>query len=156
MKRKLATPALIVCTLTLGFVTGVGIFQHLFWIPDMFNSVEALNKALGGIPDEPRKFWIPLHALTFISMLCALISNWKIEARRRLVLISFIGYLYISIVSAWFASQLFQFKELSNAAEFTDRTSTWLTLSWHRPLLMTIIEVLLLVTISKGVKIAKE
>jgi hypothetical protein len=152
MKRKLATPTLIACVLFLGFLTGVGIFQHMFWIPEMFESPTALANNLNSEPDAPQKFWIPLHALTFLTMVASVIFNWKIKNRKKLVLYAFIAYMYISLISIYFANELFSFQEIHNTAEFVERTNQWLTLSWHRPILMVGIEVVLLIAISKCIR----
>jgi len=150
MKEKLATPVLIACVLFLGFITGTGIYQHLFWIPEMFASPTSLAERLSGEGTESGQlFWIPLHALTFITMLLSLIFNWKIERRRKLVLFSFIGYSYISLISIYFAWQLYVLANMTNPTEFQDSTRQWLILSWHRPILQAVIELLLLVAISR-------
>ncbi len=156
MKKKLATYFLIACVLFLGFSTGTGIYQHLFWIPAMFESPALLAKNLSGEgADSGQLFWIPLHVLSFVTMLLSLIFNWKNGKRRRLVLVAFVGYFYISLISIYFASQLYVLKETPNLAEFQNQTRQWLMLSWHRPILQAVIELLLLVAISRPIEMEK-
>lgn len=150
MKNNLATDLLIACVLFLGFLTGVGIFQHLFWLPEMFSSPLILTQKLTGEGKEPQIFWIPLHALTFITLIGSLLLNQKITTRKRLVYLAFGGYIYISLVSIVFAKVLFMLKDITDPALFAQKTHQWIILSWHRPILMAVIEVLLLIAISKG------
>jgi len=156
MKNRLATPALIACVLFLGFLTGVGIFQHMFWIPEMFESAHALTRAMSGNAGEPQKFWIPLHGLTFLTMIASLIFNRNIKSRKRLILTAFCGYIYISLISIYFARQLFAFKNIKDISEFSQKTNQWLVLSWHRPIFMAVIELLLLIAISKSISFYKQ
>jgi hypothetical protein len=62
---------------------------------------------------------------------------------------SFAGYIYINLISIYFARQLGVFIKLPDTPEFHKQTSQWLTMSWHRPLLMLFIEVLLLIALSR-------
>jgi len=50
-----------------------------------------------------------------------------------------------------FARQLFAFENVTDISEFTQKTNQCLMFSWHRPVLMAIIELILLVAISKSI-----
>ena len=149
MKNKLATPILIACALLLAIVNGVGLFAHMFEIPKMLSSAEALASVLNSDTGQPQKFWMPLHGMILLTLILSLVFNWKNRGRKKLVLIVFACYIYISVVSIFFAKELFAFQEITDAAEFTRQTSQWILLSWHRPIIGLAIAWLLMVAISR-------
>jgi hypothetical protein len=149
MKAKLATPVLIACTLFLAITGGVGLYEHMFGIPKLLSSPAALIETTNSDMGQPQKFWIPLHGLVLTTLIMSLVFNWKNFGRKKLILSVFIGYLYISVVSIFFAKELFAFKEITDAAEFTSQTSRWILLSWHRPIIGLVSVVLLMIAISR-------
>jgi hypothetical protein len=153
MKNKLATPFLIACAILMAMVNGTGVYQHMFDIPKMLSSSIAFAEALNNNMGQPQKFWIPLHGMIFITLVLSLIFNWKNPARKKLVLTVFLGYLYISVISIPFAQQLFAFQEITDASEFTRRTNLWILLSWHRVIIGLASVVLLMIAISRPIKI---
>ncbi|MBL0741443.1 hypothetical protein [Chryseolinea lacunae] len=150
MKAKLATPLLIACALFLAIGNGTGLYEHMFAIPAMLSSPDALHNVINSNQGQPTRFWIPLHALILITLILSLIFNWKDPNRKRLVLMVSISYLYISIVSIFFAKQLFAFEDIADVQEFARQTSRWIALSWHRPMMGLASVVLLMVAISRS------
>lgn len=150
MRTKLATPVLIACALFMAMTAGTGLFEHLFGIPKMLSSPSAMAFVLESNARQPVIFWIPLHAAAFSTLILSLVFNWRNPARKKWILITFVLYVYISLVSIWFATQLMAFRELTDAAEFSRRTQQWITLSWHRPIIGVISAVILLIAISKA------
>jgi hypothetical protein len=61
------------------------------------------------------------------------------------------GYFYISLISIYFARELFAVREIQDLSEFSRQTGQWLLFSWHRPILMTFIEIFLLIALSRCV-----
>lgn len=149
MKDKLATPVLIACALFLGFNTGAGIFGHIFTIPKMLASPAAMIAESVNDAGQAQYFWIPLHILVFVTLILSTIFNWSNPKRKKLVLIVLGIYLYISVVSIWFAYKLTLFPAMPDDAEFHRQTKQWLILSWHRVVLQIIGIVLLLIALSK-------
>jgi hypothetical protein len=149
MKNKLATPVLIACALFFGMNVGTGLYEHMFGIPQMLRSPTAMVEANNNNLGQAQRYWIPLHGLILITLISSLIFNWKNPGRKKLLLWTFIGYVYISIVSIFFAKELFAFKDLPDGPEFYRRTKQWIALSWHRPILMLFLELLLLIAISR-------
>jgi hypothetical protein len=149
MKAKLATPILIACALFMTITAGTGLFEHLFGIPKMLSSPSAMETVYANNSDQPVRFWIPLHGAILITLILSLVFNWRNPDRKKFVLLTFLLYVYISVVSIWFANQLFQFRALDDTAEFYQRTKQWIILSWHRPIIGVISAVLLMVAISK-------
>lgn len=151
MKNKLATPVLIACALFFGINAGTGIYEHLFGIPEMLKSPAALIAVTSNDLGQAQKFWIPLHGLILLTLVMSLIFNWKNTSRKKLVLYALIGYLYISVVSIYFAKTLFTFSKLPDSADFYQQTQQWILLSWHRPILMLLLTVLLLIALSRPI-----
>lgn len=149
MKNKLATPVLIACIFFVGISASAGLYEHLFGIPEMLKSPSNMELKSNNNLGQATMFWIPTHILILVTVVLSLIFNWKILARKKLILSAFIFYLYISIVSIYFANRLVVFKSMADNADFQQQASQWLMLSWHRPVLMFIIEVLLLVALSR-------
>ena len=152
MKAKFATPVLIACTLFLSITSGTGLYEHMFGIPKMLSSTAALTEANNNAMGQAQIFWIPLHGMIMATLILSLILNWKNPSRKKLILIVFISYIYISVISIFFARQLFTFKELADGPEFYHQTKQWLLLSWHRPIIGLTSVVLLMVAISKPSK----
>ena len=149
MKNSAATSALIACSLFLAMTVGTSFYEHMFGIPQMLKSPAALNNTFANDLGQAQTYWIPLHALIFSSLVLSLIFNWKNSTRKRWLVYSFISYLYISIISIYFAKELFSFQDLPDNLEFYQRTNQWIMLSWHRPVLMLILELFLLIALSK-------
>lgn len=149
MKTKLTNPILIACIIFLSISAAAGLYEHLFGIPEMLKSPSTMiinsNNDLG----QAVKFWIPNHLLILITLVISLIFNWKIPTRKKLVLSAFISYMYITIISIFFAKKLEIFKTMVDNIDFQKQTSLWITVSWHRPILMILIEMLLLVALSR-------
>ncbi len=156
MKTKLATPALIACTLFLAIVSGTGLYEHLFGIPQMLRSPATLSETSNNDLGQASKFWIPLHISVLITMISSLVFNWRNPGKKKWILAVFIGYIYTSVVSIFFARELFSFSELTDAAEFSRQTGNWILLSWHRPLIGLTSVVLLMIAISKPSLVKKE
>lgn len=149
MKAKLATPVLIACAMLLTIGNGTGIYEHLFGIPKMLSSPIAYMETTNSDMGQPQKFWIPLHAMILLTLILSLVFNWKNKRRKYLILATFISYIYISIVSIFFARELFAFKEITDPAVFSEQTSRWILLSWHRPIIGLASVVLLMIAISR-------
>lgn len=149
MRTKFATSVLIACALFLGLNTGAGLYQHMFDIPKMLGSPAAMAFAGNNDAGQAQYFWIPLHALILTTLVLAAILNWRDPNRKTLLLVALGIYLYISLVSIYFAYRLTVFAAMPDTPEFHQQTRQWLTLSWHRPILQIICEVILLVALSR-------
>lgn len=149
MKEKLVDPILIACIIFIGISASAGLYEHLFGIPEMLQSPANMISKSNNNSGQATKFWIPVHLLILITLVLSLILNWKIVSRKKIVLYSFTGYMYITVVSIYFAKKLGVFKTMTDNSDFQEQTNQWLTLSWHRPVLMILIEVLLLIALSR-------
>lgn len=149
MKTKLTTPILIACIIFLSISASAGLYEHLFGIPEMLKSPSTMITKSNNNLGQAIKFWIPVHLLILLTLVLSLIFNWKIPSRKKLVLSAFICYMYITVISIFFAKKLEIFKNITDNIDFQQQTSLWITVSWHRPILMIIIEILLLIALSR-------
>lgn len=149
MKEKLATPVLIACAVFLGLNTGAGLYQHMFDIPRMLSSPSAMTLASNNDVGQAQYFWIPLHALIFVTMILSTVLNWSNARKRKLLLVALGIYLYIAVVSIYFAYKLTVFAAMPDTAEFYQQTKQWIVLSWHRPMLQIACEVILFIALSR-------
>ncbi|KAF2340402.1 hypothetical protein [Flavobacterium tistrianum] len=149
MKTKLINPILIACIIFLGISASAGLYEHLFGIPEMLKSPSAMTAKSNNSLGQAMKFWIPLHFLILLTIVPSLIFNWKIPTRKKLVLSAFVCYMYITIISIFFARKLETFKNMADNIDFQKQTSLWIAVSWHRPILMVAIEALLLIALSR-------
>jgi hypothetical protein len=151
MKTKLTNPILIACIIFLSISASTGLYEHLFGIPEMLKSPSTMITKSNNNLGQATKFWIPVHLLILLTIVLSLIFNWKIPTRKKLVLSAFIGYMYITVISIFFAKKLEIFKNMTDNIDFQQQTSLWITVSWHRPILMITIEILLLIALSRPV-----
>ena len=91
----------------------------------LVNGPYALNEA---------KFWLLIHPLAILSLIISLALNWKIRARRKLVLITLGIYLLAIVVTAlYFVPELRAFQNSPNLnlsrAEWYARGQRWQYLS---------------------------
>jgi hypothetical protein len=149
MKTKLTNPILIASIVFLSISASAGLYEHLFGIPEMLNSPSTMITKSNNDLGQAAKFWIPVHFLILITLVMSLIFNWKSPIRKKLVLSAFICYMYITVISIFFAKKLEVFKTMSDNIDFQQQTSLWLQVSWHRPVLMIVIELLMLIALSR-------
>lgn len=154
MKEKLATLVLIACALFLGLNICVSLYHHMFVIPQMLIPGAFFyfyDDVINIINDLWQKlyFWIPLNGLILLTLILSTIFNWSNPKRKKLVLAALGIYLYTAVVSIYFEYQWGMLAAIRSNTEFLSQTRQWLMLSWHRPVLQIICEVILLIAISK-------
>lgn len=137
-KSNLGTYALFPAIVLWGILLGGIVYSHAAFLPvylsDLPNSAVAVTGKYG-INEAP--FWTTLHPLLILSMIVALVLNWKFASRRRLLALSFGIYISVLIVTAfYFLPELMAFAKSieSNlpAAEWRERGHQWLFLSTIR------------------------
>src|SRR5262249_45287901 len=103
---------------------------------------------LSGLPDSTilvngkfglndSNFWLVIHPLLNLSLIASLILNWRSKSRFFLILLSFLLYIVVQVVSwTYFIPELHAFRDsaLSNVptAEWMVRGQRWQHLSWVR------------------------
>jgi Domain of unknown function (DUF1772) len=159
---RLGTYSLFLAVILWGTLLGGIAYSHLVYfpvylsaLPDsavLVNGTYGLNEAI---------FWVMIHPLLILSLIVALALNWKSRSRRKLILISFVIYIVVLVVSqVYFIPELVAFKHSpeSNlpATEWLARGQRWQRLSWIRGTIMYAGILPLLVALTKLVIVPKE
>jgi hypothetical protein len=135
---RLGTYTLFLVVILWGTLLGGIAYSHLVYfpvylsaLPDsavLVNGTYGLNEGI---------FWMIVHPLLILSLIIALVMNWKSRPRRKLILISFVIYILVLIVSSlYFIPELVAFKHSPesnlSSAGWLGRGQRWQRLSWIR------------------------
>jgi hypothetical protein len=118
-------------------IIGAGIYEHATSVP-VWRIAPPMSLAMfqGKYGIQPANFWIPVHPVTVILMLAALVTNWK-QPRRNQILIVLCGYLLILLMTAiYFVPELMAITKatysMTVSSDLTSRAETWEKLSLLR------------------------
>jgi len=136
--RDLSLAAAIVVWAT---ILGGIVYSHMVWFPPYLAGLPKTATLAATIHDE--SFWLTAHPLAILSLLLTLALNWKLRARRNLILITIAIYAVAIITTAlYFVPELqaFRASQSSNVspAEWYVRGQNWQHLSWVRGAFMYI------------------
>ena len=152
---RISTLLLMLAIILWGTLLGGIAYSHLVYFPpylsDLPNSAVIVN---GPYPLNEVRFWGMIHPLLILSLVAALVSNWKSRARRNLIALSFVVYIVVLMISAvYFVPELTLFKNSPQStvtpAEWLARGRRWQRLSWLRGLVVYIAYVPLLFALTK-------
>jgi hypothetical protein len=152
---NLATYSLFPAAFLLGILAGGVVYSHVAFFPaylaDLPHSAVVVTGKYG-INEAP--FWLALHPLLLLSLLAALVLNWKIMPRRRLIALSLGIYAAVLGASAlYFIPELFAFAESAGStlpdAAWAARSQRWLTLSHIRGAFCLLAFVVILAALAK-------
>lgn len=128
---------LILASISFVVVIGGAVYEHLALVPVWTSAVPAsLTVFQGEYALKAQNFWIPIHPVTIVLMVAALIANWRTD-RRWLIILPLAGYLMIlGVTFLYFVPELMAltqtpFSETVDAA-LTARANTWEMLSLVR------------------------
>jgi hypothetical protein len=138
VRTKLATYSLMLVVILWGTLLGGITYSHLVYFPVYLSALPdsaILVTGPYGLPES--KFWLTVHPLLIFSLIVALVLNWKFEARRKNILISFVVYFLVLVVTQiYFLPELAAFAQSPesnvSAAEWVSRGQRWQRLSWLR------------------------
>jgi hypothetical protein len=139
-----------------GTLLGGVAYSHLVYFPvylsDLPNSAVVVNGPYGL---NEVIFWAIIHPLLIISLVVALLLNWNSRVRRKLIAFSFIVYVIVLLISAfYFIPELALFKHSPEstvpATEWLARGKRWQRLSWLRGLTMYLAIIPLLFALTKS------
>ena len=138
----------------MGILLGGIVYAHLVFFPPYLSALPNSAALVNGpyaLHDE--YFWMLIHPLAILSLIVALILNWKIPARRKLIAIPLIVYvLAIVVTSSYFVPELRNFKNSPNMtvspAEWYARGQRWQHLSWTRGTIMGLSYIALLLALA--------
>ncbi|HEY6230753.1 MAG TPA: hypothetical protein VIW64_05790 [Pyrinomonadaceae bacterium] len=153
--RNLGTFVLMLAIVLWGTLLGGIAYSHLVYFPVYLSDLPASAVVVNG-PYGLNEgiFWLTIHPLLIISLVAALILNWKTNSRRKLIAISFAVYVVVLLVSAfYFIPELTLFKHSPEstvpASEWLARGRRWQRLSWLRGTVMYVSFIPLLLALTK-------
>jgi hypothetical protein len=121
-----------------GTLLGGIAYSHLIFFPVYLSALpDSAVVVTGTYGLREAKFWMLIHPLLILSLVAALALNWRSRARRYLILVSFVVYVAVIVVSAtYFIPELIAFEGSAGsgvaASEWLARAQRWQRLSWIR------------------------
>ena len=136
------TISLMVSIICYGIFIGGIVYAHVVFFPPYLSALPASATLTNGpyaLHDE--YFWMLIHPLAILALIVALILNWKIPTRRKLIAIPLVLYgIAIIVTFLYFVPELRAFHASPNsnisAAEWYTRGQRWQHLSWTRGTIM--------------------
>ena len=156
-KLKLGTYSLFLVIILWGTLLGGTTYSHLIYFPVYLSALpDSAVVVTGPYGLHEAIFWLTVHPLLILSLVVALILNWKARARRKLILISLAIYAVLLVVTQlYFLPELIAFelsaKSSVSPAEWLARGQRWQRLSWTRGAIMYAAIVPLLLALTKPV-----
>lgn len=135
---RLGTAFLMLAIIFWGTLLGGVAYSHLVYFPVYLSALPASAVVVNGPYGlNDAIFWGIIHPLLIISLVAALVANWKSRSRRNLIALSFVIYVVILLISAfYFVPELVLFKHSPEstltAADWLARGRRWQRLSWLR------------------------
>ena len=161
-RLSLGTYSLFPAIILWGTLLGGIVYSHIVFLPvylsNLPNSAVVVNGTYG-LNEAP--FWMMIHPLLILSLIAALVLNWKFRARRKLILISFgIYFVVIVVTSMYFVPELIAFEQSPQSnvspAEWLARGNRWQYLSWIRGTIMFIAILPLLFCLAKSADVPNQ
>jgi hypothetical protein len=151
---RAGTYSLFLAIILLGTLLGGIVYSHLVYFPVYLSALPDSSVVVNGTYGlNEGIFWVTIHPLLILSLILALILNWRTKPRRKLILISLAIYVVVLVVTQiYFLPELGAFSESPKStvtpAEWIVRTQRWQRLSWIRGAIMyaTIFPLLLALT----------
>lgn len=146
--------ALMISILLMGILLGGIVYAHVVFFPPYLSALPASSVLVNGpYPLHDGYFWMLIHPLAILSLLVALVVNWKIPARRKLITVPLIVYvLAIAVTALYFVPELQNFENSPNIAvtpaEWYARGQRWQHLSWTRGTVMGLSYISLLLALA--------
>jgi hypothetical protein len=156
---RLGTYSLFLVVILWGTLLGGITYSHLVYFPVYLSALPDSAVVVNG-PYGLHEgiFWLTIHPLLILSLIAALLLNWKSKSRRKLILISFAVYLLVLVATRiYFVPELVAFERSPESsitpAEWLARGQRWQRLSWIRGTIMYagILPLLLALTKPAGV-----
>src|SRR5688500_4722904 len=95
----LRTLSLILACISFVIVIGGGTYEHAGMVPVWASAVpRSLTMFQGEYAIAAARFWIPVHPVTLLLFVAALLSNWRTE-RRKFILVTIAGYVSVLVLT---------------------------------------------------------
>ena len=154
---RLGTYSLFLNIILWGTLLGGIVYSHLVYFPVYLSALPDSAVVVNGPYGlHEAIFWMTIHPLLILSLIVALVLNWKFKSRRKLILISFAIYFLVLVVTQiYFLPELRAFEQSPEStvspAEWLARGQRWQRLSWTRGAIMYAGILPLLLALSKTV-----
>jgi hypothetical protein len=159
---RLRTYSLFPTVILWGTLLGGIAYSHLVYFPVYLSALPDSAVIVNG-PYGLHEgiFWMTVHPLLILSIIITLILNWKLPARRSLILLSMAIYMVVLVVTGlYFLPELMAFERSPESsltpAQWLARGQRWQRLSWIRGAIMYTGILPLLLALTKPVSIPKE
>ena len=151
---RLGTYLLFLAVVLWGTLLGGIAYSHLVYFPVYLSALPDSAVVVNGPYGlHEAIFWMTVHPLLILSLIIALVLNWKNKARRKLILISFAIYFVVLVITQiYFLPELAAFERSPESnvlrSEWLARGQRWQRFSWIRGTIMyaTILPLLLALT----------
>ncbi len=150
------TLLLILGCISFIIVIGGATYEHAAVVPVWTSAVPAsLSMFQGEYGLAAANFWIPVHPVTILLLVTALIANWR-TPRRAYLLATLVGYgVVLAVTSVYFVPELMAITQTAYAAtvdaDLTRRGKIWEILSLIRLVCLFVLAVILLFGLSRPV-----
>jgi len=105
-------------------------YSHIVWFPPYLGGLPQTAALARTIHDE--HFWLTVHPAAILSLLAALVLNWKLPQRRKLIGTTIVIYgLAIICTAIYFVPELIAFRN-AQSGDWYARGQRWQHLSWIR------------------------
>ena len=159
---KLNNISLMLSIVLWGTLLGGIAYSHLVYFPPYLSALPDSAVVVNG-PYGLHEvvFWMIIHPLLILSLIVTLTLNWRLQGRRKLILISFVVYVLVIVISQiYFIPELIAFEHSPETslspAEWLARGQRWQRLSWIRGVIMYAGIFPLLLALTKIVGVPKE
>ena len=135
---KLGTYSLFLAVILWGTLLGGIAYSHLVYFPVYLSALpDSAVVVTGPYGLHEAIFWMTIHPLLILSLIVALVLNWKAKSRRKLILITLGVYILVLVVTQiYFLPELIAFEKSPqskvSASEWLARGQRWQRLSWIR------------------------
>jgi len=139
---RLNTISLMLSIVLWGTLLGGIAYSHLVYFPPYLSALPDSAVVVNGPYGlHEAIFWMIIHPLLILSLIITLVLNWSLQARRKLILISFAVYVLVIVISLiYFIPELIAFERSPESsltpAEWLARGQLWQRLSWIRGAVM--------------------
>ncbi len=148
------TILLILAAISFVIVIGGAVYEHLAVVPAWSSAVPAsLTMFQGEYALAAGRFWIPIHPVTLVLLIAALVLNWRSE-RREYIIATIAGYAAVlAVTTVWFVPELMSITQSAYSQtidpNLTQRAQNWETYSLIRLAFLLILATNLLFGLSK-------
>lgn len=136
-------------------VIGGAVYEHLNMVPTWSAAPPAsLSMFQGKYGLKPDLFWKLIHPINLVLFIFCLITHWKSERRKNLLIVIVSYVLILVITGVYFVPELISITRtpFSNSSDaiLTNRASMWETLSLARLGALLVLSIVLLMGLTKN------